>query len=195
LDTCPKRVFLSEESTRVVNPVQHASLVGDRAAVKASIHAVLGKCGVIPEISDIFGPVGSKMLDALVLPEPYGSRVASQRRIMATLSTEIAGLEVETVRRLKDNPEYRALLTINGVGPVMAAIFVAEIGDVHRFATADQSCAGSGPARAAPGSPAVRSTRSPTGPGAADPPARWHRACRSSPAGPASRQPHADAPR
>lgn len=113
-------------------------LVHDRAAVKASIHAVLGKCGVIPEISDIFGPVGSKMLDALVLPEPYASRVASQRRIMATLSTEIAGLEVETVRRLKDDPEYRALLTINGVGPVMAAIFVAEIGDVHRFATADQ---------------------------------------------------------
>jgi transposase len=113
-------------------------LVGDRAAVKASIHAVLGKCGVIPEISDIFGPVGSKMLDALVLPEPYGSRVASQRRIMATLSGEIAGLEVETARRLKHNPQYRALLTINGVGPVMAAIFVAEIGDVHRFATADQ---------------------------------------------------------
>jgi len=106
--------------------------------VKASIHAVLGKCGVIPEISDIFGPVGSRMLDALVLPEPYGSRVASQPRIIATLSAEIAALEVETVRRLKDNPEYRALLTINGVGPVMAAIFVAEIGDVHRFATADQ---------------------------------------------------------
>ncbi len=42
------------------------------------------------------------------------------------------------MRRLKDNPEYRALLTIGGVGPVMAAIFVAEIGDVHRFATADQ---------------------------------------------------------
>jgi len=113
-------------------------LVGERSATKASIHAVLGKCGVIPEIADIFGPVGTKMLDALVLPEPYGSRVASQRRIMAVLSAEIAGVEVETARRLKDNAEYRALLTIGGVGPVMAAIFVAEIGDVHRFATADQ---------------------------------------------------------
>ena len=110
-------------------------LVGQRSATKASIHAVLGKCGVIPPIADIFGPVGTKMLDALVLPEPFASRVASQRRIMALLSTEIAALEVETARRLKDNPEYRALLTIGGVGPVMAAIFVAEIGDVHRFAT------------------------------------------------------------
>jgi len=113
-------------------------LVGDRAAVKASVHAVLGKCGVIPVVADIFGPVGARILDGLVLPEPYASRVASQRRILATLSTEIVRLEVETGRRLKDNPQYRALLSLNGVGPVMAAIFVAEIGDVHRFASADQ---------------------------------------------------------
>jgi transposase len=113
-------------------------LVGDRAAVKASVHAVLGKCGVIPQIADIFGPVGTTILDGLVLPEPYASRVASQRRILAVLSTEIVRLEVETGRRLKDTTEYRALLSINGVGPVMAAIFVAEIGDVHRFASADQ---------------------------------------------------------
>ena len=110
-------------------------LVHDRAAVKASIHAVLGKCGVIPEIADVFGPVGTKMLDGLVLPEPYASRVASQRRILTALSREIDGVEVETARRLQDNPQYQALLSINGVGPVMAAIFVAEIGDVHRFAS------------------------------------------------------------
>ncbi len=113
-------------------------LVGERSATKASIHAVLGKCGVIPEIADIFGPVGARILDGLELPEPYASRVASQRRIMAVLSAEITALEVDTARRLKDNTEYRALLTIGGVGPVMAAIFVAEIGDVHRFGTADQ---------------------------------------------------------
>lgn len=40
-------------------------LVHTRAGVKASVHAVLGKCGVIPEIADVFGPIGTKMLDAL----------------------------------------------------------------------------------------------------------------------------------
>jgi transposase len=113
-------------------------LVGDRAAVKASIHAVLGKCGVIPEVADIFGPVGARILDALVLPEPYAARVASQRRILEVLTVEITALEAETARRCKDNPQYRALLTIGGVGPVMAAIFLAEIGEVSRFASADQ---------------------------------------------------------
>lgn len=113
-------------------------LVHDRAAIKASIHAVLGKCGVVPPVADVFGPVGARLLDSLVLPEPYASRVASQRRILAVLSAEITALEAQTCRRLADNREYRALLTVAGVGPVMAAIFVAEIGDVHRFGTADQ---------------------------------------------------------
>jgi transposase len=85
-------------------------LVHMRAGVKASVHAVLGKCGVIPEIADVFGPVGVKMLDALV-PEPYASRIASQRRILAALTAEITLLEVETATRLKDNREYRALPT------------------------------------------------------------------------------------
>ena len=113
-------------------------LVHMRASVKASVHAVLGKCGVIPEIADVFGPVGTKMLDALVLPEPYASRLASQRRILSVLTSEITVVEVETANRLKDNREYQALLSIDGIGPVMAAIFVAEIGDVHRFTNADQ---------------------------------------------------------
>jgi transposase len=89
-------------------------LVHDRAAVKASVHAVLGKCGVIPQIADMFGPVGAKILDELVLPEPYAARVASQRRILTALSAEIAGVEIETVRRLKHNEQYRALLSITG---------------------------------------------------------------------------------
>jgi len=49
----------------------------------------------------------------------------SQRRILAALTAEVTLVEVETANRLKDNPEYRALLTIDGIGPVMASIFVA----------------------------------------------------------------------
>jgi transposase len=93
---------------------------------------------VIPEIADIFGPIGTKMLNTLVLPDPYASRLASQRRILAVLTAEITLVEVETASRLKDSREYRSLLSIDGIGPVMASIFVAEIGDVHRFTSPDQ---------------------------------------------------------
>jgi hypothetical protein len=39
---------------------------------------------------------------------------------------------------------YPALQAIPGVGPVLAAVFVAEIGDVHRFAGAPQLCSWAG---------------------------------------------------
>ena len=37
-------------------------------------------------------------------------------------------------RRLKGHPGYEAVQALRGVGPVLAAVFVAEIGDVSRFA-------------------------------------------------------------
>jgi transposase len=39
---------------------------------------------------------------------------------------------------------YRALLSVPGVGPVLAGIFVAEIGQVHRFPTARHLCSWAG---------------------------------------------------
>ncbi|WP_084010960.1 transposase [Pseudofrankia sp. DC12] len=49
--------------------------------------------------------------------------------------------EIDTVRRqistrLAGDPGYRAVQQIPGVGPTLGAVFVAEIGDVHRFPTA-----------------------------------------------------------
>lgn len=119
--------------------VRHrAKLVGVRTGQKASLHAVLGKCGVIPTLGDLFGPGGSKILDSLRLPEPYASRVDSQRRLLLMLDNEVDLVEHQIHHRLKDSADYQALLRIRGVGPTFAAIFIAEIGDVHRFGSADQ---------------------------------------------------------
>ena len=43
-----------------------------------------------------------------------------------------------TRNRLVTDPGYTALQQLPGVGPVLAAVFVAEVGDVGRFATAPQ---------------------------------------------------------
>jgi transposase len=110
-------------------------LVDHRRSVKASLHAVLGKCGIVPELGDMFGPGGQKILDSLQLPEPYASRVHCQRRQLAQLDHEIGGVEIATVARLKDDPDFQALLKLRGIGPVFASIFLAEIGDISRFPT------------------------------------------------------------
>ncbi len=44
---------------------------------------------------------------------------------MLVLADEIAASEVELHRRLRHHPGYCNLLTVKGIGPVLAAVFVA----------------------------------------------------------------------
>jgi transposase len=119
--------------------VRHrAKLVALRSHCKAEVHAVLAKCGVGVPMSDLFGVGGTALLDGLELPKPYAARIASLRRVMDTLDFEIDVFERLARGRLARDPGYLAVQTIPGIGPILGAVFVAEIGDVHRFATAQK---------------------------------------------------------
>jgi transposase len=119
--------------------VRHrAKLVALRSHCKAEIHAVLAKCGVAVAMSDLFGLAGTALLDGLNLPGPYAARIASLRRIMDTAEFEIGVFAGLARTRLAGEPGYTAVQTIPGIGPALAAVLVAEIGDVGRFATAPQ---------------------------------------------------------
>jgi transposase len=119
--------------------VRHrAKLVGLRSQCKAEVHAVLAKCGIPVVLSDLFGPAGTEVLDQLRLATPFAARVASLRRVIDELDFEI-DLFAGIVRgRLARDPGYVAVQQIPGIGPVLAAVFVAEIGDVSRFGTAQR---------------------------------------------------------
>jgi transposase len=130
--------WISPPPTRELRElVRHrAKLVALRSHCKAEVHAVLAKCGVAVPVSDLFGVGGIRLLDALELPKPYAARITSLRRVMDTLDFEIGIFENLTKGRLARDPGYLAVQTIPGIGPILGAVFVAEIGDVHRFATA-----------------------------------------------------------
>jgi len=119
--------------------VRHrAKLVALRSHCKAEVHAVLAKCGIQVLMSDLFGIDGNALLDRLRLPAPYAARIASLRRLLDDLDFEI-DLFTNLVRgRLRTDPGFVALQQIPGIGPVLAAVFVVEVGDVSRFATAPQ---------------------------------------------------------
>ena len=109
-----------------------------RSHAKAEIHAVLAKCGVQVLMSDLFGAAGSDLLNRLDLPGPYAARIASLRRLMDLLDFEIDVFAGLVRGRLAADAAYAAVQTIPGIGPILSAVFVAEIGDVGRFATAPQ---------------------------------------------------------
>ncbi|MGS2615475.1 transposase [Micromonospora sp. LZ34] len=51
---------------------------------------------------------------------------------------ELLDFEIDVFARLARDPGYRAVQAIPGIGPILGAVFVAEIGDVTRFTTATQ---------------------------------------------------------
>ena len=121
-----------------------AKLVALRSSCKSQIHAVLGKFGVKVTMSDLFGVSGLRLLDETALPPVYLQRVNSLRGLIETLSAELWGLEAPVQERLRDHAGYRAIQRIPGVGPVLAAVLVAEIGDVTRFRDAAALCSWAG---------------------------------------------------
>jgi transposase len=121
-----------------------AKLVALRSGLKAQVHAVLAKEGVRASMSDLFGVASTRLLDELRLAPAYALRVTSLRSLIAAYDQEITMLGREVFSALAGDVGDLAMQTIPGVGPVLAAVFVAEIGDVHRFAAAPQLCSWAG---------------------------------------------------
>ncbi|HEX2063566.1 MAG TPA: transposase [Acidimicrobiales bacterium] len=105
---------------------------------------MLAKEGLHPPVEFLWGPVGQAWLDKLRLPDAYATRVDSLRDLVELYNREVAMLEGEIYRALRDNDGYRAIQAIDGVGHTLAAIFVAEIGDIGRFAGPSQLCSWAG---------------------------------------------------
>ena len=110
-----------------------AKLVHLRGALKSQVHAILAKEGVAVPMSDLFGKRGSQLLDDVALATAFRIRVDSLRELIDRVDLELAMVEECAQRALDGDPGYRAIQRIPGVGPVLAGIFVAEIGDVTRF--------------------------------------------------------------
>jgi transposase len=78
---------------------------------------------------------GLAWLDELKLPQPYVGKVASLRQ----LSEEISMLD-EVIADLLGATPYLAVLRLPGIGPVLAAVAIAEIGDISRFLSPGHLC-------------------------------------------------------
>ena len=125
--------------------VRHrAKLVALRSGLKAQVHAVLAKQGLLVPVSDLFGVGGRDRLARLALPAPYRARVDALGRLIDAFDFEVDAVSGQLRGRLATHAGYRAIQVVPGIGPVLAAVFVAEIGEVDRFSGPDKLCCWAG---------------------------------------------------
>jgi transposase len=115
-----------------------------RSGLKAQVHQTLGKEGVIPELDSIWGSGGQRWLNELQLGDAYVERIESLRDLIEVYDRQIRHCDAVIHRRLKGHPGYEAVQALRGVGPVLGAVFVAEIGDVGRFDNPRRLCSWAG---------------------------------------------------
>ena len=121
-----------------------AKLVALRSSVKCQIYAVLAACGVQVGMSDLFGAAGQQLLERVELAPVFRARIGSATRVLDCLDFEVEVFTKLLTGRLRTHPGYTAIQAIPGVGAILAGVFVAEIGDVHRFPGPAQLTAGLG---------------------------------------------------
>jgi len=114
--------------------VRHrAKLVHLRSGLRCQVHAVLAGQGVAVPVSDLFGVGGTKLLKAAPLSPMARRRIDSLLRLINVFDIEIDAAAKTTAARLAEHPGYAAVQTLPGIGPILGAVFVVEIGDVTRF--------------------------------------------------------------
>jgi transposase len=116
-------------------------LVRHRSALKCRIHATLMTFGHPVPVTDLFGTSGRELLAGLALPEPWARALATSLAMVDELD-ELVELDEridecgrEIARLGVDHPYIPLLLTVPGVGPLLAYTIASEIGDIRRFAS------------------------------------------------------------
>jgi transposase len=75
----------------------------------------------------------SEKVDGLFTHSDLALAVKANLTVMRSLETEIAILERTVKERVKLKPAYRYLLTVSGIGQILALTIMLETGDIRRF--------------------------------------------------------------
>lgn len=108
-------------------------LVRDATRMKNRIHMVVMKNNYQVPFSDLFGAQGLKYLREIQLPDYHRDQVEIYLYLYEQLIEQIEPLTKMLHDLAQDNPMAKLLMTIPGIGPIVAMFIVAEIEDSVRF--------------------------------------------------------------
>lgn len=129
-------VWMPDEPVRAMRRrlARRSQLVHARSRVKNEAHAVLVRClKGRPPASDLFGRKGIAWLRELELPVEERETVDAGLRQIAFLDSEVAEVERVIALQAMHWPQIGRLMSVPGVNVLVAATFLAAVGDIRRF--------------------------------------------------------------
>jgi transposase len=116
-------------------------LVRDKRRMKNRVHNLLAKNNLKLAVQDVFSRKGRVLLESAPLPSCHRRPVDGYLALLDQLEAQISQLDREVKERALEDPQAQLLMTLPGVGPVVAMTFLAEVGDIRRFKTHRQLAA------------------------------------------------------
>lgn len=116
-------------------------LVRQRTQLKNRIHATLAKYALtVAEVSDLFGRQGRELLRQRVDELPSHTAFATSRMLeqIETVDRQVRLFEQRMQAVFKPTQESELLMTLPGVGFILAGVIILEVGDVTRFVSAEK---------------------------------------------------------
>jgi transposase len=106
------------------------------------IHRLLGAQHdlKLPQCSDLFGKKGMGFLEKLELPAPAGLLLKQQFDMLKNVQARIKEDEAALVQMMSTTEAQQHVLSIPGMGPILAAVVVSEIDGISRFNSAQKLC-------------------------------------------------------
>jgi transposase len=136
-------VWVADDDTqrRRRQTAERMGVLEQMVRTKGRIHAILHG-NLIPKYSGhLFGRAGKDWLNGLPLPDDERGIVGRLIDELERNSEQLAILDKTIVRGILDDPHAVRLMTIPGIGPIVAATVLASIGDISRFPTPEKlSC-------------------------------------------------------
>jgi transposase len=113
-------------------------LVKHRSALKNRVHSTLINFGKPCPVTDLFGVAGRELLERLELPDPWRATVDISLELIDELDRQITDVQRQLERAAPNHAYVPLLLSVPGIGRVLAFTIAAEIGDITRFQSASK---------------------------------------------------------
>ena len=113
-----------------------------RTKIKNRIHSVLNKYGFSgdDDISDIFGSEGRRYIERCRkhLPVQTSYTLELLLRQLDVIEAQIKLIEKRMEEVFEKTEEVKLLMSIPGIGPILAVVISLEIGDISRFSSSER---------------------------------------------------------